>query len=174
MLTWRTGIYGLGFAVSSQSGEVAFSHSGGNVGYRNQLIAYARTGKGAVIMTNSDAGRDICNEIVRAIAVAYDWPDYGPMEKVVASLTPDQLNALAGQYDFPGLGPIPLWVEDGHLHAPDPEREGATVLLLPESPTRFFSPGAGWDMVFDVDEEGEISAVSVTLGGMSITGNRVR
>ena len=173
MLTWRMGSYGLGFSVASESGEVVFSHSGGNAGYRNQLIGYARTGKGAVIMTNSDAGRDIYSEIVRAIAVAYNWPDYRPVKRVTVSLTPDQLNALAGQYDFPGFGPVPLWVENGNLYAPDPLREGARVLLLPESPMEFFAPAAGWDMRFDVDEDGEVTAVNALIEGRQLRGTRM-
>ena len=174
MLTWRTGSYGLGFAVSCESGETVFSHSGGNAGYRNQLIAYARTGKGAVIMTNSDGGRDIYNEIVRAIAVAYDWPDYVPVRRVAVELAADQLNRLAGRYDFPGFGPVPLWVENGQLYGPDPMRDGETVLLLPESPTEFFAPAAGWDMHFDVDDTGEVTAVNALIDGRRLRGTRMR
>jgi CubicO group peptidase (beta-lactamase class C family) len=174
MMASRKGSYGLGFAVASESGEVVFSHSGGNAGYRNQLIAYARTGKGAVIMTNSDAGREVYHEIVRAIAAAYAWPDYASVRRVAADLSPDQLNALAGQYDFPGLGPVPLWIENGHLYGADPLRDGAKVLLLPESPTEFFAPVAGWEMFFEVDEAGAATAVSALIEGMELRGTRIR
>lgn len=174
MLVWRSGGFGLGFAVASGSGEVTFSHSGGNRGYRNFLVAYARTGKGAAIMTNSDVGNDLYNEIIRAIAVAYDWPDYRPEKKTLAVLAPEELQALAGNYEIPGIGTLPLWIEDGHLFAPDPQLEGASVLLLPESPVKFFSPTDGWVLDFTVDESEEVTGFSVSAGGMVLTGTRVR
>jgi CubicO group peptidase (beta-lactamase class C family) len=174
MLTWRIGSFGLGFAVSSEHGEVAFSHSGGNRGYRNFLVAYARTGKGAAIMTSSDAGIDLYGEIVRAIAVVYDWPDYKPEKVTPARLTAGELGALAGEYELPGIGPLPLWIQDGHLYAPDPRLDGASVLLIPTSRTRFMSPSSGWVLDFLVDDRGEVTGLRVSGEGIVLSGTRVR
>jgi CubicO group peptidase (beta-lactamase class C family) len=174
MLTWRIGSFGLGFAVASQSGEVVFHHSGGNRGYRTFLVAYARTGKGAAIMTSSDAGNDLYNEIVRAIAVTYDWPDYRPEIVTPAALTAEQLETVAGTYDLPGIGTVPLWIEGGHLYAPDPQLEGASVLLIPESPTRFLSPSDGWILDFVFDGSGQVTGLNISAEGMVIPGTRVR
>ncbi|MGD9402544.1 MAG: serine hydrolase [bacterium] len=174
MLTWRVGHYGLGLAVSSGHGEVMFTHSGGNRGYRNLLAAYARTGKGAVIMTNSDAGDHLYGEILRAIAVTYDWPDYQPEKKNPAVLTEEQLNAVTGNYDLPGLGTLPFWVEDGRLYAPDPGTEGARVLLLPESPMDFFSPAMGWTVTFRTDDSGDVTGFDAWTGAFVLSGTRQR
>ena len=174
MLERRGGPMGLGFAIMSESGEVVFTHTGGNLGYRNVLVAYAATGKGAVIMTSSDAGGDICNEILRAVALVYDWPDYRPEKKVIADLTPEEVGAVAGQYDIPGFGPVPLWVEDGNLFAPNPQVEGGRILLLPESPVKFFSPSAGWLLEFLIDESGGVAGVDILIDGMQIRGTRIR
>jgi CubicO group peptidase (beta-lactamase class C family) len=174
MLKQRMGPHGLGFMVVSKSGEVALSHGGGNLGYRNLLFAYAETGKGAVVMTNSDVGDNICSEILRAIAVVYGWPDYQPERKVPVRLPAERLDALAGHYDIPGLGPVLLWVEGGNLYAPDLQIEGGRILFLPESPTSFFSPSSGWLLDFVLDESGAVTGVDVQLDGMKITAKRMR
>jgi len=174
MLAPRVGPHGLGFMVTSKSGEVTLSHAGGNLGYRNLLFAYAETGKGAVIMTNSDAGGGICSEIMRAIAVVYDWPDYQPEKKVPISLPREQLELLAGHYDIPGSGTVPLMVDEGNLYAPDRQTEGGRILFLPESPTSFFSPSSGWLLDFVLDESGGVTGVDVRLDGAKFTGRRLR
>ena len=52
-----------------------FAHNGGNEGYRCLLVAY-EDGEGAVIMTNSDRGDELNEQMVRVIARVYGWPDY--------------------------------------------------------------------------------------------------
>lgn len=174
MLTPRLASYGLGFVLSQRSGDMVFSHNGGNRGYRNLFAAYARTGRGAVIMTNSDVGNLLADEIVRAIAAAYGWPDYRPVKKTPAALDADELAAVAGNYEIQGVGTVPFWIEGGDLFGPDPQVEDARVLFLPESPTRFFSPDKGWVIDFSVDGSGEVTAVSVSADGMTYRGARVR
>lgn len=67
---------GLGFRLEGEGRAARFSHHGGNKGYRCFLIAYSDRGQGAIVMTNSDNGFELVQEIVRSIAKEYDWPDY--------------------------------------------------------------------------------------------------
>ncbi len=76
MLTDQIGGYGLGPGVRGEGETLAFSHGGANEGFRCFLFAYAETGQGAVIMTNSDNGIQVARELLGSIARAYDWPDY--------------------------------------------------------------------------------------------------
>jgi len=50
-----------------------FGHIGGNVGYQATLVMFGDSGKGAVIMTNSDIGLHAGNELLDKIAAAYGW-----------------------------------------------------------------------------------------------------
>jgi CubicO group peptidase (beta-lactamase class C family) len=65
--------YGLGFVVSGDGSEARFSHSGGNAGFRCHIVAYRDTGSGVAIMTNSDNGGALMQDIVRAVGREYQW-----------------------------------------------------------------------------------------------------
>ena len=67
---------GLGFRLEGTGRAARFSHHGGNVGYTCFIVAYSETGQGAIVMTNSDNGREFIQEIVRSIAKEYAWQDY--------------------------------------------------------------------------------------------------
>ncbi|MBN1164595.1 MAG: class A beta-lactamase-related serine hydrolase [Candidatus Krumholzibacteriota bacterium] len=72
--------FGLGMGLVGEGDDVYFSHSGGNQGFRCILIAHKDKGYGAVIMTNSDNGGLIYNEILRGIAREYGWQGFLPRE----------------------------------------------------------------------------------------------
>lgn len=67
------GYYALGFATQLRGDAWYFEHSGGNWGFRCDLIAHRDKGYGAVIMTNSDSGNDVVYELRRRIAIEYQW-----------------------------------------------------------------------------------------------------
>ena len=67
---------GIGFRLEGAGPSMRFSHHGGNDGYRAFIVAYVNSGEGAIVMTNSDNGADLIQEIVRSIAKEYGWPDY--------------------------------------------------------------------------------------------------
>ena len=69
-----SGGMGLGFWLNKEASPPGFSHTGGNEGFRCELFLNPQTGQGVVIMTNSDTGSTLANEIERAVAVAYGWP----------------------------------------------------------------------------------------------------
>ncbi len=78
MLTRQRGDFGLGIGLSGQGRDTAFQFNGGNFGYSCQLFVYTQRGQGAVVMTNSDSGMLVINEVLRSIAAEYGWPDYRP------------------------------------------------------------------------------------------------
>jgi CubicO group peptidase (beta-lactamase class C family) len=71
--------YGLGVALGRRGGHPYFPHSGGNEGFQCDSFAFLDgEGQGVVVMTNSDSGGLIANEIIRALAEAYRWGDPDP------------------------------------------------------------------------------------------------
>jgi len=66
--------YGLGFALEQVDGSSRFGHGGADEGFQ-ALFSATMDGQGFVIMTNSDNGIRLANEIALSIAAAYGWPD---------------------------------------------------------------------------------------------------
>ena len=66
--------YGLGFAVRGKGRPFTFSHSGGNEGFRCVLVGMPSTGQGVVIMTNSEGGTKLLQNVLPVVHDAYGWP----------------------------------------------------------------------------------------------------
>ncbi len=69
---------GIGFFLESKGDSARFGHNGWDEGFVALLTAYKKGGKGAIIMVNSNEGYSIMDELARAIAKEYDWPDFLP------------------------------------------------------------------------------------------------
>jgi CubicO group peptidase (beta-lactamase class C family) len=65
---------GLGFGLSGDGPARRYRHSGGNAGFSCYAVAFTDTGRGVVLMTNSDNGTVLMQELARAIAREYGWP----------------------------------------------------------------------------------------------------
>lgn len=90
---------GLGPFVSDR-GAARFGHSGGNEGFKCDLLAYRDAGAGAVVMTNSDLGAYVVQRAFAAIATAHDWPDF-PMDMADPELpTGSMLASFVGRYQL--------------------------------------------------------------------------
>jgi CubicO group peptidase (beta-lactamase class C family) len=74
MLTIQKGSNGLGVVVRGEGPQTSFSHGGSNEGYRCHMVGYPATGRGLVIMTNSDTGDAVIDVVSKAVAKAYGWP----------------------------------------------------------------------------------------------------
>ncbi|AUG81422.1 Putative peptidase S12 family protein [Kitasatospora sp. MMS16-BH015] len=67
---------GLGPYLRMVDGEPAwFGHTGANEGYRCQFLGSVTGGRGAVVMTNGDAGQAVVGRVLRAVAAAHGWSD---------------------------------------------------------------------------------------------------
>ena len=67
------GPYAVGFDVSKQGEGWYFGHGGSNWGFQCNLVAHRVKGYGAVIMTNSDSGGALINQIRQLIQREYKW-----------------------------------------------------------------------------------------------------
>jgi CubicO group peptidase (beta-lactamase class C family) len=165
MLTKHLGDWGLGPALHGDNDSFVFSHSGGNEGFRCFLLAFAYSGKGAVVMTNSDDGLDLIDEIIRSIAVTYDWNDYKPVTKTYVTLTPSKLATLAGAYLMNQQNlTLLLTVQENYLLAKQLWDE-QTFSLYPESDLDFFVKETGYLIKFE-------SSIDGTITGLLLSGEK--
>lgn len=74
MLTRVPGAGGMGVGIDGKGEAFRFRHTGGNAGFSCYAVSFANSGRGFIVMTNSDNGFALNHEISRAISEAYDWP----------------------------------------------------------------------------------------------------
>ena len=72
--TMLTPGHSLGFGVSEEQGGIAIGHEGANEGFESSFRALPELGDAVVVMTNSDEGMLLADEIVDVVAEALDWP----------------------------------------------------------------------------------------------------
>jgi CubicO group peptidase (beta-lactamase class C family) len=101
MVEAEIGPRSLGFIVAGEGRARRFEHGGTNEGYNAMLIAFPETCQGAAIMANSDNAKPLINEVLRAIADSYQWPDRMESAGIGgATLTPQIVERFVGTYRF--------------------------------------------------------------------------
>jgi CubicO group peptidase (beta-lactamase class C family) len=153
MLTPVRDGYGLGVGTADTDGKPSFSHSGSNEGYQCIYFAY-ESGDGAVIMTDSDNGGEIQQEILRSIARAYGWPDFAPVARTLAAVPFTQQAQFEGKFLAKGAFPFQIAATQNHLElsvAGQPP-----IKLFPASPTSFFITEGTLQMNFETPDNGVV------------------
>ena len=172
MLTPQVGGFGLGLALAGEGTSARFSHGGANEGYRCLLVAYKNTGQGAVVMTNSDKGSSVADELLRSIAKEYGWVDYLPKEKVLALVDAKIYVSYAGQYELAPNFILTITAEDGKLMG---QASGQPKLeLFPESETRFFALTVSVELTFVKDASGQVTHLVLRQGGQDTTAKKIK
>jgi hypothetical protein len=86
MLVVGQGNYGLALEIGGSSGNPYLTHGGINEGFEGVLVAYPRSGDGAVVMTNAQGGQLQAYEVVRSIASVSGWPDFHPILRTTVNI----------------------------------------------------------------------------------------
>ena len=147
MLTPVQNGYALGFEISGSGTTAAFAHGGSNSGYQNYLYGFETGGRGAVVMTNGDAGDEVAREAMRAIASEYGWPSYQTIVRKFSSISPKMARQMAGKYAIAGLGDFDITVRQGKPIFWIKAGQGEP--LYRASDTRFFVLSQALELRFD-------------------------
>jgi CubicO group peptidase (beta-lactamase class C family) len=174
MLTPGKNQWGLGIETGGGAEHRYFTHSGANEGFQCDLVAY-NNGDGAVIMTNSDTGGQLANEILRTIAYEYKWPDFGPhdiSERKEITLSSDVLANYVGVYSMaPGVN-MSITLADGQLIS---QMTGqGKVPLFARSETTFFPKVVDAEIEFPKgDARTPASQLTLHQNGRDMTAKRL-
>jgi CubicO group peptidase (beta-lactamase class C family) len=177
MLTRQIENWGLGFVVEGEGNSTRFSHRGDTEGYKCLLLMYKNTGQGVVIMTNSDRGDRLTNEIMRSIAKEYGWQDFQPKEKMIAKIDPKVFADYVGQYQFDFSADYILTVgtEAGNLIYELKQPTGQSKAeLYPESETEFFRKDVEVEVTFVKDETNRVTHLIFRQDGQELRANRIK
>jgi CubicO group peptidase (beta-lactamase class C family) len=173
MLTRGLGETGLGFFVEQQQDRTSFSHSGGNVGFRSLLFGYTKTGQGAVVLTNSDNGTALIEEIFTSIAAEYNWPDFKMTEK--SAIAPDAtLNQkLAGEYLLLDK-PAAIIAEGEHLYFQSDLISSKRLELHRDSDSSFFLTAPDATVRFETNAKDNLTGFSLLKGVNTYKAKRIK
>ena len=161
MLTPDPDNWGLGPGIS-EDGE-RFRHGGSNQGFRSTFAAAIDGDDGVFVMTNSDAGSPLANEIAITVAEAYGWSGPRPAERVPVDLPAAARERYVGTYAVAG-SEIEFEVdleERGLLLT----WRGERAVLWPSGDSTFFDAEDGREVRFSWEPDG----VELTLGTLRAT-----
>lgn len=171
MLTPGMGKWGLGIQIGGKPARPYFTHGGVDEGFEAMLIGYEDGSEGAVVMTNAQGGSRLADEIVRAIAVEYNWPDFQPPVRTAVKVDPKDLEDYVGSYQIaPGFADV-ITVEGDHLMAQAGKQR--KFALKAESSSLFFFPEIDAEIEFVKDETGAVTALVLHQNGTQMTAQRM-
>lgn len=171
MLTRGLGEYGLGFFVENLGERISFSHSGGNEGFRAQIYGYTRSGQGAVVLTNSDNGAALIDEILCSIAAEYHWPEFQVTEKTAIAGDAATNRKLAGDFQLVSQ-PAHVIAEGERLYFQSNLFGSRRMELFAQSGTEFFMTAQDMSIRFERDAQGAVSGFALMRGGKSYPATR--
>ena len=158
--------YGLGVSITGSGRETVFGHTGGNAGFRCQLVAFKGDASGVVVMTNGDRGLTIAAEIARAVAKEYGWPSPHPVERTLGTASPADYGRFAGIYEVSTRSPpvvLAIEADGGKLYR---VVNDVRAELLAENPTTFFATDSDLRIEFLRDPSGKVMEARVWQGGI--------
>jgi len=171
MLTRQMENDGLGVFLDGEVQALRFSHGGSNEGFQCILVAYARTGQGAAIMTNSDTGGPLMTEILFAIAHEYGWPDYQPKERTEVKVDTALFREYVGRYQLAPNFILTVTQEGDHLFT---QATGQPkVQVFPESDRDYFLKVVDAQITFVRDGQGRATELILHQGGQDHHAKRV-
>lgn len=124
---------GLGFFIFDQNGKSYFHHGGSNEGFQAFVIAHRDKGYGAVVLTNSDNGEYLYNEIIRGIAMIYNWDNYLSLPYEPISLPPGKMEKLTGKFAINSDHLLNITFENGKLYSRSTFEQKIEILPIAEN-----------------------------------------
>ncbi len=154
---------GLGVFLEGSATTRRFGHGGWDEGFVAKMTAYQDRGLGAVVMLNSNQGHLMMEEILRAIATEYEWPDYLPAERTPAEIDPSIYESCAGEYELRPEFLVTIATSTNHLllrvAGQDP------VPIQPQSNTTFYASVIDAEVTFNRNGNGLVDSLTLRQGG---------
>ncbi|MDD8027740.1 MAG: serine hydrolase [Acidobacteriota bacterium] len=157
LLRAQVGNFGFGFFVAGRGGSLHFRSAGTTRGFACAMVVYPAAGQGAVIMTNSDNGDVLIEEILAGFSGAYGWPDFKPVEKPVLRLAPETYAEFSGRFEVDAGYALDVRAEDYFLVI-TPTGQAATRFYA-EGQTLFYSTDPYIRIQFFRDPRGKVDGL---------------
>jgi len=171
MLTPQINIQGCGFLIEDMGDNLFLHMKGRNEGFECFMVAYPVKGEGVVVMTNSDNGSYLIEEIMRGVSAAYEWPHFQPEEKTLYRLDSSVYAQYVGKYEINPEYVLDVAHEDYYL----------VITPTGQAPTRFFAQGLSvffstdpYIVIrFEKDDEGRVTGLIMRQRGQSTQAKKI-
>jgi hypothetical protein len=166
MLVPGLGHWGLGLKISGQPENPTFGHNGANPGFRNTFVVYTKSGDGVFVMTNGDGGDGLSDEITRAVAAEYHWPDFKPIVRRAVPVDAAIMASYIGTYAVTPTFNFEVRLENGQLVSEGTDQ--ASLPLRAASETNFFLEDLPADIEFFKASDGQPAYLMLHQNGRDI------
>jgi len=132
------------------TGEARWISKGGDTeGFAAFLVFYPLKGEGAVVMTNGAQGATLARDVIRGVASAYGWPDFGPRIRNATAVSPTLLGRLPGTYHYRETNSFTITRSGDHLVISSPGETPETLHADPSG--EFFTLSQDVAFLFEPD-----------------------
>jgi CubicO group peptidase (beta-lactamase class C family) len=149
MLKRYRGDMALGIVLKNNGDSLALAYGGWNEGYICDVYSYLNSGSGVVVMTNSDNGYMLIQEIYRSLAKEYGWPDFKTTLVKTVDIPTSELSKYTGTFKALLDGNQELTVDlvekSGRLYS---VMENKSYQLYPVGEAEFLIPDQDWRFKF--------------------------
>jgi hypothetical protein len=168
--------YAFGLDIGKYRGLGRVAHSGGDAGYRSNVIWFPEQKFGVVVLSN------LANlnpaRLAQQVADIYLADKLAPeeakpviAERGAVKLDPTVLDAYVGKYQIESGMIVDISKENDRLYAQP--AGGAKLELTPESETRFLQRANNIEITFDGKEKGKASSFVVRDGSNNMLAKRI-
>jgi CubicO group peptidase (beta-lactamase class C family) len=158
------GSMGLGVFVQGAGPGTRFGHPGDNTGFTSCWVSLMHGGRSCVLMTNSDNGWPLQEELLETIAQVYEWPELSSSEdsENEAGQAAATLDSYAGEYDLRTGLSLTINKVDDHLFLQMPGQ--SPLKLLRQSDTVYMLADLDDTITFMRDGQDNIAALILQQG----------
>lgn len=168
-----TGI-GLGywFYMKERGDSLLFTNAGGNDGFQSLFFGYKNLGKGVVVMINSSNDYELMYEVIRSVAIEYNWPDRFFTENKKYNISDKLLNTYTGRYIFDKDCEITIKKDSSKLSLE--MQSQPPVYLIAESDDKFYCEQLNIKVTFNMSDNTVINLEVQQDGARSIVAKRIK
>jgi len=165
-----TNLMGLGVWLEGSGRTRRFGHPGDNEGFTSRWTALHEGGMGAVIMTNSDVGGDLIEDVLYDIAQAYGWPEIEHLPLAAPLITASMVNYVGTYQSRSGITCTILQMNDKlylqMLSQP-------LILLTAISETVYILQSLEGEVIFLMNVEGIVRGLLLRQDGSELEASKV-
>jgi CubicO group peptidase (beta-lactamase class C family) len=148
---------GYGFRLEGEHEKFKIYMKGKTRGYRSALLIYPYLSQGVVVMTNSENGGVLIDEVLRGLSAIYDWPDFKPEEKTLFRLDSSIYKQYCGCYQVNDSYFLDVSYENYYLIV-HPTGQSPTKFYV-ETQSIFFSVDPFIRIKFNFDENNQVTGL---------------